>query len=181
MATSGDALHWDAHETIMQRGPEDSGGANHPGLLITGERWWLFYTGYPGASGGQGSVLVAAVSQTGASWDRVGTILEPEMGEAAVSHPARSRSRGPSTCSMPPMQEVRSARRWRAHPMAFRGTVEAWSWNLEPQAPTASASIPRALKRRDGSLEMWYAGLPVEDDGFGYRICSARFPGPWST
>jgi len=28
---------------------------------------------------------------------------------------------------------------------------------------------------------MWYAGLPVGDDELGYRICSARFPGPWST
>ena len=54
---------------------------------MTGERWWLFYTGYPGSSGGKRSVLVAAVSQTGASWDRVGAILEPEQGEVAVSHP----------------------------------------------------------------------------------------------
>jgi len=54
---------------------------------MTGERWWLFYTGYPGSGPGQRSVLVAAVSQTGASWDRVGAILEPEQGEVAVSHP----------------------------------------------------------------------------------------------
>jgi hypothetical protein len=45
------------------------------------------YTGYPGSGLGQRSVLVAAVSQTGASWDRVGAILEPEAGEVAVSHP----------------------------------------------------------------------------------------------
>ena len=32
----------------MQRGPEDQGGANHPCLLMTGDRRWLFYTGYPG-------------------------------------------------------------------------------------------------------------------------------------
>jgi hypothetical protein len=61
--------------------------SNHPCLLITGECWWLFFTGYPRSSGGQRSVLVAAVSQTGASWDRVGAILEPERGEVAVSHP----------------------------------------------------------------------------------------------
>jgi hypothetical protein len=53
---------------------------------MTGERWWLFFTGYPGSSGRR-SVLVAAVSQTGASWDRVGAILELEQGEVAVSHP----------------------------------------------------------------------------------------------
>jgi hypothetical protein len=81
MATSDDSHRWDSQGTIMQRGPEDAGGANHPCLLMTGERWWLFYTGYPGSRGGQRSVLVAAVSQTGASWDRVGTVLEPEQGE----------------------------------------------------------------------------------------------------
>jgi predicted GH43/DUF377 family glycosyl hydrolase len=48
MATSDDSHRWDSQGTIMQRGPEDAGGANHPCLLMTGERWWLFYTGYPG-------------------------------------------------------------------------------------------------------------------------------------
>lgn len=182
MATSGDALHWDAHETIMQRGPEDSGGANHPGLLITGERWWLFYTGYPSASGEQGSVLVAAVSQTGASWDRVGTILEPEMGEAAVSHPctleiSRTFYMFYATDAGGPIRT------------ALASSSDGLSWDrrglvLEPGAAGPDGfgvHTPCVLKRRDGSLEMWYAGLPVGDDGFGYRICSARFPGPWST
>jgi predicted GH43/DUF377 family glycosyl hydrolase len=49
MATSDDSHRWDPQGTIMQRGPEDAGGANHPCLLMTGERWWLFYTGYPGS------------------------------------------------------------------------------------------------------------------------------------
>jgi len=25
---------------------------------------------------------------------------------------------------------------------------------------------------------MWYAGIPIGDEKLGYRICSARFPGP---
>jgi len=37
MATSEDSHRWDAQGTIMQRGPEDAGGANHPCPL-----------GYPG-------------------------------------------------------------------------------------------------------------------------------------
>ena len=45
MATSEDSHRWDSQGTIMQRGPEDAGGPNHPRLLMTGERWWLFYTG----------------------------------------------------------------------------------------------------------------------------------------
>jgi predicted GH43/DUF377 family glycosyl hydrolase len=51
MATSEDSHRWDSQGTIMQRGPEDAGGANHPCLLITGERWWLFSTGYPDSRG----------------------------------------------------------------------------------------------------------------------------------
>lgn len=41
----------------------------------------------------------------------------------------------------------------------------------------ASVHTPCAVRRNDGSVAMWYAGLPVGDDEFGYRICSARFPG----
>jgi hypothetical protein len=37
------------------------------------------------------------------------------------------------------------------------------------------------MRFNDGSVAMWYAGLPVGDDALGYRICSARFPGPWFT
>jgi predicted GH43/DUF377 family glycosyl hydrolase len=40
MATSEDSHRWDSQGTVMQRGPEDAGGANHPCLLMTGERWW---------------------------------------------------------------------------------------------------------------------------------------------
>jgi predicted GH43/DUF377 family glycosyl hydrolase len=162
--------------------PEDAGGANHPCLLMTGERWWLFYRGYPGLGPGQRSVLVAAVSQTGASWDRVGTILEPEAGEVAVSHPcALEISRtiytfyasdvgGPIRIALATSSEGLSWDR--------RGTV------LEPagQGPDGSSvHTPCVVRLHDGSVGMWYAGIPIGDEALGYRICSARFPGPWST
>jgi predicted GH43/DUF377 family glycosyl hydrolase len=180
MATSGDSHRWDTQGTIMQRGPEDAGGANHPCLLITGERWWLFFTGYPGSSGGQRSVLVAAVSQTGASWDRVGAILEPEQGEVAVSHPCvlevsrtiylfyASDVGGPIRIAMATSSDGLSWDR--------RGTV------LEPagRGPDGSSvHTPCVVRLNDGSVGMWYAGVPIGDEELGYRICSARFPGPW--
>jgi predicted GH43/DUF377 family glycosyl hydrolase len=182
MATSEDSHRWDTQGTIMQRGPEDAGGANHPCLLMTGERWWLFYTGYPGPGGGQRSLLVAAVSQTGASWDRVGAILEPEAGEVAVSHPcALEVSRtiytfyasdvgGPVRIALATSSEGLSWDR--------RGTV------LEPagQGPDGSSvHTPCVVRLHDGSVGMWYAGIPIGDEELGYRICSARFSGPWST
>jgi predicted GH43/DUF377 family glycosyl hydrolase len=182
MATSEDSHRWDTQGTVMQRGPEDAGGANHPSLLMTGERWWLFYTGYPGSGGGQRSVLVAAVSQTGASWDRAGAILEPEQGEVAVSHPCvlevsrtiylfyASDVGGPIRIAMATSSDGLSWDR--------RGTV------LEPsgQGPDGSSvHTPCVVRLHDGSVGMWYAGVPIGDEELGYRICFARFPGPWHT
>jgi predicted GH43/DUF377 family glycosyl hydrolase len=147
---------------------------------MTGERWWLFYTGYAGSSGGKRSVLVAAVSQTGASWDRVGAILEPEQGEVAVSHPCvlevsrtiylfyASDLGGPIRIAMATSSDGLSWDR--------RGTV------LEPagRGPDGSnVHTPCVIRLNDGSVGMWYAGVPTGDEELGYRICSARFPGPW--
>jgi predicted GH43/DUF377 family glycosyl hydrolase len=182
MATSDDSHRWDPQGTIMQRGPEDASGANHACLLITGERWWLFFTGYPGSSGDQRTVLVAAVSQTGASWDRVGKILEPERGEVAVSHPCVLEiSR---TFYMFYASDVGGPIR-----TALATSSDGLSWDrrgavLEPvgQGPDGlSVHTPCVVKLRDGSLGIWYAGIPMGDKEFGYRIFSARFPGPWST
>ena len=182
MATSGDGVGWDAHDTIMQRGPEDAGGANDPALLITGERWWLFYTAYPDQNGERQPVLAAAVSQTGASWDRVGPILTPEKWEAAVSHPcAFETSR---TFYMFYASDAGGL--FRA---SLASSSDGLSWDrrgvvLEPGASGPDGlgvHTPCVLKLHDGSLGMWYAGLPFDDDELGYRICSARFPGPWST
>lgn len=182
MATSGDGVRWDAHDTIMQRGSEDAGGANHATLLITGERWWLFYTAYPDPNGERPSILAAAVSQTGASWDRVGTILEPEIGEVAVSHPcAIETSR---TFYMFYASDGGGLVR-----TSLASSSDGLSWDrrgvvLEPGASGADGlgvHTPCVLKLRDGTLGMWYAGRPLGDDELGYRICSARFPGPAST
>ena len=182
MATSEDSNRWDTQGTIMQRGPEDAGGANHPCLLTTGERWWLFYTGYPEEGAGRRSVLVAAVSQTGASWDRVGAILEPEPGEVAVSHPcALEFSR--TIYAFYASDVGRSIR------IAMATSSDGLSWDrrgtvLEPSGQGADGSsvhTPCVVRLRDGSVGMWYAGIPTGDEELGYRLCSARFPGPWAT
>ena len=182
MATSDDARRWEAQGTIMQRGPEDESGADHPCLWITGERWWLYFTGYSRSGGSDRSVIVAAVSQTGASWDRVGTVLEPEAGEVGVSHPCVlevSRARYLFYAS-----DVGGSFRIA---LATSSDGIAWDRRGTILAPAgrgsdgASVHTPCAVRRNDGSVAMWYAGLPVGDDQLGYRICSARFPGPWST
>ena len=179
MATSDDGRRWEPQGTIMQRGDEDAGGANDPWLLMTGERWWLFYTGIPEPSR---TTILAAVSQSGASWDRAGTVLEPNAEEAAVSHPC----------------VIQIARTFYAFygvdaggvfSIAMATSTDGVSWNrrgtvLEPTGAGqdgASVHTPCVVRRNDGSVAMWYAGLPVGDEDLGYRICSARFPGPWAT
>lgn len=181
MATSADSTRWDSQGTIIQRGQEDESGANHPCLCVTGERWWLYFTGYSREAGRDRSVIVAAVSQTGASWDRVGTVLEPEPGEAGVSHPCVLEvSR---TYSLFYASDVGGSYRIA---LATSPDGIAWDRRGDVLAPAgdgpdgASVHTPCAVKRHDGSVAMWYAGLPVADDQLGYRICSATFRGSWS-
>ena len=181
MATSDDSERWEPQGTIMQRGPEDAAGASHPCLLIRGQQWWLFFTGQSDSSGAPRSSLVAAVSETGASWDRVGAILEPEPGEVGVSHPCvLDYSR---TLYMFYASDVGGPIR-----IAMATSTNGLSWDrrgavLEPagHGPDGlGVHTPCVVRLRGGVLGMWYAGVPVGDQEMGYRICSARFPGPWS-
>src|SRR5690606_18568793 len=59
MAASDDGHRWDALGTFMQRGEPDAVGATHPSLVVTGERWWLFYAGYDGSHDGRRAVILA--------------------------------------------------------------------------------------------------------------------------
>jgi len=36
------------------------------------------------------------------------------------------------------------------------------------------------VRLHDGSVGMWYAGIPIGDEELVYRICLGRFPGPRS-
>jgi len=86
VATSTDARDWISRGILLQRGPDDASAATDPCIVITGERWWLFYTGTGDSKMGRHAAVLAAVSDTGASWDRMGPILEPDAGEISVSH-----------------------------------------------------------------------------------------------
>jgi predicted GH43/DUF377 family glycosyl hydrolase len=177
MATSLDGQHWVSQGTIMQRGPEDAVGASHPCLVIAGERWWLFFSGYDGSKSNRRAVVLAAVSQSGASWDRVGTVLEPAAEELAASHP----------CVLDISRTFRmfyaSDDGERVH-IALATSDDGLSWDrrgtiLAPsgEGPDGlTVHAPCVVRLHDGSLRMWYSGLAVGDTDFAYRICSARFP-----
>lgn len=182
MATSSDGHGWTAQGTIMQRGSQDALAASHPSLVSTEAGWWLFFSGYDGASDSRRAVILAAVSPSGASWDRVGTVLEPLEGELATSHPcvvviARTfymfyASDDGDQVSIA-MATSADGMAWDRHGTTLKATGDG------PDAQ--SVHTPCAVRYHDGSLHLWYAGLPAGDTGLGYRICSARFPGRWST
>jgi predicted GH43/DUF377 family glycosyl hydrolase len=178
MATSSDGHVWVPQGTFMQRGSEDSLGASHPCLLLKGEQWWLFFSGYDGSKNGRRAVVLAAVSSSGASWDRIGTVLEPAGGELATSHPCVLEISGTFYMfyGSDDEQRVSIALATSADGVAWdrRGTTLAPSG----QGPDGlSVQAPCVLRLSDGSLRMWYSGLAVGDSGLAYRICSARFPG----
>ncbi len=182
MATSSDGDTWTAQGTIMHRGPQDALGASHPCLVYTEAGWWLFFSGYDGAGDSRRAVILAAVSPNGASWDRVGMVLEPQDGELATSHPCVIMSArtfylfytsDDGGCAAIAMATSADGISWDRH-----GTTLAASGD-GPEA--RGVHTPCAVRLHDGSLHLWYAGLAAGDTQLAYRICSARFSGPWST
>jgi predicted GH43/DUF377 family glycosyl hydrolase len=181
MATSDDGQHWTAQGTIMQRGPDEAIGASHPCLLATEAGWWLFFCGYDGSQDSRHAAILAAVSPTGASWDRVGTILEPVAAELAVSHPCvieiartfymfyASDDGGTGSVAVATSADGLS---WNRH-----GTVLAAS---DGSAEKGGVYSPCVVRLHDGSLRMWYAALAGSDAALAYQISSASFVGPWS-
>jgi predicted GH43/DUF377 family glycosyl hydrolase len=181
MATSVDGQGWTAHGTIMQRGPDEALGANHPCLLNTEAGWWLFFCGYDGSHDSRRGAILAAVSPTGASWDRVGTVLAPLAGELAVTHPcviemART------------FYMVYASDDGGKPSIAMATSADGMAWDRHGTMLEASGDgvegggvhSPCLLRLHDGSLRLWYAALAGNDAALAYRICSARAAGPWS-
>ena len=182
MASSSDGHAWTPQGTIMQRGSQDALAATHPCIVRTEAGWWLFFSGYDGGNDSRRAVILAAVSPSGASWDRVGTVLEPMEGELATSHPCVvvSARTFHMFYASDDGDQVRIAMATSADGLAWDRhgtTLEATG-----DGPDAhEVHTPCAVRRHDGSLHLWYAGLEAGDTQLAYRICSARFPGPWST
>jgi predicted GH43/DUF377 family glycosyl hydrolase len=180
MATSADGRRWVPQGTIMQRGPEDALAATDPCLIITGSQWWLFYSGHAGSPGGRRASILGAVSSSGSSWDRIGPVLHPTAEETAVSHPCVLDTSGiyymfhgsdDGSCSSIAMATSADGAAWER-----RGLTLAPS---QAGPDGLSVHAPCVVKLHDESVRMWYAGLPVGDANLAYRICCARFPGPW--
>ena len=178
IATSPDGHGWEGQGTFMQRGEADAVGATHPCLLVTSERWWLFYSGYDGSDNGRRASVLAAVSDSGASWDRVGPILEPDDNELAVCEPwvveaqrrfymfyASDDDRRPTIQTATSEDGVF----WNRQGITLTGSGE--------DVDTLGVRSPCVLRLHDGTLRLWYAARPPGHVEAAYRLCSADFTG----
>lgn len=176
MATSEDARRWECQGTILQRENDDLLGANHPCLLLSGEHWWLFYTGYRREAERTRGAVLAAISDNGASWDRLGPVLQPAPEELAASHP----------CVLDIERELQMFYTLEAPgtvTIALATSPDGMTWSrrgsLLPPLPDLGANLPVntpcVVRMLDGSLRMWYAELGPGDHEEAYRIRSARF------
>lgn len=174
MASSVDGHQWQAQGTFMQRGEPDAIGATHPCLVVTGERWWLFYSGYDGSDNGRRATILAAVSSNGASWDRVGPVVEPTRDEVAVSEPWVVVRHRQFT-----MFYVSEAGPRTAIDMATSGDGVSW----DPRGTTLLPAdvgddcdlvrSPSAIHLNGGGLRLWYATHTAGDPADGYHLWSA--------
>jgi predicted GH43/DUF377 family glycosyl hydrolase len=174
MATSEDGHRWQAQGTFMQRGAPDAAGATHPCLVVTGERWWLFYSGYDGSDNGRRATIMAAVSPNGASWDRVGPVLEPTRDEVAVSEPWVLVRHRHFT-----MFYVSEAGARAAIDMATSDDGVTWERRGTTLAPgdigddSGRVRSPSAIHLNNGRLRLWYATHTAGDPADGYHLWSA--------
>ena len=178
LATSPDGHRWSPGGTFLERGAEDAVGATHPCLLVTGAQWWLFYAGYDGSRNGRRASILAAVSDTGSTWDRVGPVLEPNAEEVAVYEPwvvAAQRRFSMFFVSddgrRPVIQMATSEDgvSWNRRGITLPGSGEA--------VDTLGERSPCALRLHDGTLRLWFAARPTTDAEADYRLCSAGLTG----
>ena len=178
MATSSDGRLWKPLGTFLQREEADAVGATHPCLVVTSERWWLFYSGYDGSENGRRAAILAAVSDSGASWDRLGPVLEPGRDELAVFEPWVVLSHRRFS-----MFYVSDDGRRPAIQMATSEDGLSWDrrGNTLPGSGDDVDSLeersPCVLRLRDGSLRLWFTSRPTGNVSAGYHLCSATFDG----
>jgi len=209
LARSPDGHRW-APEGPIVPGEGRPLAGHTPSLLIGGDHRWLFYSaavgrdrvtrgqvtppsvgasvgnGSSGANGTNGAggtprtAIHAAVSKPGGPWDPVGSVLEPEQGEVAVSHPCVveiSRT----------LYMFYASENGEQSSVALATSADGLEWErrgivvsaADDDPDTWAVTAPCVVRLRDGSVWMWYSRRPWGDDRLAYVIGSAVFPGPW--
>jgi predicted GH43/DUF377 family glycosyl hydrolase len=185
MAASPDGHEWEPQGTFLPRGEADAVGATHPCLVITGEQWWLFYSGFDGADEGRRAEIMAAVSTDGRSWSRVGSVLRPGPGELALSEPSvlvrQRRFTMVFVCDDGIRASIDTATSRDGVSWDRRGST--LRLGRQSNRPNRIRS-PNAAHLDDGSLHLWYSTRSGEDPPGSCRMWTAAFdsaaPGPAS-
>jgi predicted GH43/DUF377 family glycosyl hydrolase len=176
LANSPDGHQWEPQGTFLERGEADAVGATHPCLLATGDGWWLFYSGYDGSRNGRRASILAAVSESGSAWSRVGPVLEAHADELAVYEPwvvATQRRFSMFFVSddgrRPTIQLATSKDgiSWDRRGITLPGSDE--------DVDTLGERSPCLLRLHDGTLRLWFAARPMSNVDDAYRLCSADF------
>jgi predicted GH43/DUF377 family glycosyl hydrolase len=175
LATSPDGHDWAAAGPIA---PDDSrplaGGT--PSLLISAEQWWLFYS----SRDPHGAEIFAAVAKPGGPWDPIGSVLKPEPGEVAVSHPCVVEISRTLHMFYATENEQHCA-------VALATSDDGVDWERRGIAVSATdgdpdtwaVTAPCVVRLRDGALWMWYSRRPWGDDRLAYTIGAAVLSGRW--
>jgi predicted GH43/DUF377 family glycosyl hydrolase len=176
MATSEDGHEWQPQGTFMQREDADAVGATHPCLVVTGEGWWLFYSGYDGSSDGRRAEIMTAVSPNGAAWDRVGTVLAPAAGELALSEPSILVKQRSFTMVFVCDDGARAT-------IDMATSRDGVSWDrrgstlrVEPRdREVHRLRSPVAVHLRHRGLRLWYSARTTDDEANGCRLWETDF------
>lgn len=176
LATSEEGHHWERQGTFLPRGDIDSVGAAHPCLVVTGERWWLFYSGYDGSQDSRHAEIMAAVSPDGASWDRLGSLLSPRRDELALSEPSvlvrQRRFTMVFVCDDGIRASIDTATSRDGVSWDRRGsTLRLGHRGLRPNRIRS----PNATHMNDGRLHLWYSARASGDPPGSCRLWTATF------
>jgi predicted GH43/DUF377 family glycosyl hydrolase len=176
MASSADGHIWEALGPFIQRGEEDAVGASHPCLVVTSSRWWLFYAGYDGAHDSRRASILAAVSQSGASWDRIGPILQPADDEIGVTEPWVIIAKRHLVMFYVSEDEkslrIETALSEDAVDWRRQGAV----LSADPDAGESMAMrSPCAIRLLEGKFRLWYAARRLADTEDAYRLWSSDY------
>jgi predicted GH43/DUF377 family glycosyl hydrolase len=176
MASSDDGHQWEPQGTFLQRGEPDAVGATHPCLVVTGARWWLFYSGYDGSKNGRRAAILSAVSTDGASWDRVGPVLSPEAHELAVTEAAILVRRRHFTMFFVSDDSKRASVEIATSDDGVSWARRGSTFRLGRRHHDRSrVRSPAVLRRHDRRLQLWYSARTTGDPADGCRLWSAEF------
>jgi predicted GH43/DUF377 family glycosyl hydrolase len=176
LAASDDGHVWEPRGPFMPKGEEGAVGARHPCLVVTGERWWLFYAGDDGAPDSRRAGIMAAVSPNGSTWEPLGSLLAPARDEVALTEPSvlvrQRRFTMVFVCDDGIRASIDAATSRDGVSWDRRGTT----LRIAPRStgPNRIRS-PIAAHLGDGSLRLWYSTRVGDDPPGSCRMWTADF------